>query len=53
MFESVSKKVTYLKRIAFGPLKLDEDLEEGEYRELTEEELVQLKEATGLLKDKI
>ncbi|SCN22442.1 Ribosomal small subunit pseudouridine synthase A [Clostridium sp. N3C] len=49
MFESVNKKVMYLKRISFGPLKLDENLEEGEYRELTEEELTQLKEAVGLL----
>ena len=36
MFEAVGKKVTYLKRIEFGTLPLDEDLEEGEYRELTE-----------------
>ena len=39
MFEAVGKKVTYLKRESFGGLELDEDLEEGEYRELTEEEL--------------
>lgn len=39
MFEAVDKKVVYLKRIEFGTIKLDEDLEEGEYRELTEEEL--------------
>lgn len=43
MFESLGKKVTYLKRISFGGLDLDEDLEEGEYRELTEEELNILK----------
>ncbi|OPF52102.1 16S rRNA pseudouridine(516) synthase [Clostridium baratii] len=43
MFEAVDKKVVYLKRIEFGGLSLDEDLEEGEYRELTEEELAQLK----------
>ena len=43
MFEAVGKKVTYLKRIEFGTLPLDEDLEEGEYRELTEEEIVILK----------
>ena len=43
MFEAVGKKVTYLKRIEFGTLPLDEDLEEGEYRELTEEELAILK----------
>ncbi len=39
MFESVGKKVTYLKRIAMGSLQLDEDLEPGEYRELAEEEI--------------
>lgn len=43
MFEAVGKKVVYLKRIEFGTLKLDEDLEEGEYRELTEEEIEILK----------
>ena len=43
MFEAVDKKVTYLKRIEFGTLPLDEDLEEGEYRELTDEELAILK----------
>jgi 16S rRNA pseudouridine516 synthase len=39
MFEAVGKNVTYLKREEFGGLLLDPDLEEGEYRELTEEEL--------------
>lgn len=43
MFEAVGKKVVYLKRIEFGTLKLDEDLEEGEYRELTEKEIAILK----------
>ena len=43
MFEAVDKKVTYLKRIEFGTLPLDDDLEEGEYRELTEEEVAILK----------
>ena len=42
MFESVGKKVTYLKRLSMGPLKLDEELELGEYRELTKEELAAL-----------
>ncbi|KRQ87541.1 Ribosomal large subunit pseudouridine synthase B [Caloramator mitchellensis] len=45
MFEAVGKRVIYLKRIEFGPLKLDENLEAGEYRELSEEELLMLKEA--------
>ncbi len=39
MFEARNKKVTYLKRIAMGNLKLDEGLKLGEYRELTDEEL--------------
>jgi len=39
MFESVGKKVTYLKRVAMGDLPLDPDLDLGEYRELTQEEL--------------
>ncbi|MFL7796791.1 rRNA pseudouridine synthase [Clostridium chauvoei] len=44
MFEAVGKEVVYLKRIEFATLPLDEDLEEGEYRELTEEELSVLKQ---------
>lgn len=43
MFEAVDKKVMYLQRIEFGGLKLDDELEEGEYRELTEEELAILR----------
>jgi len=43
MFESVGKTVTYLQRLEMGPLKLDETLELGEYRELTEEEVELLK----------
>lgn len=39
MFEAVGKSVLYLKRIQMGGLKLDESLELGEYRELTEEEI--------------
>ncbi|WP_338750768.1 pseudouridine synthase [Bacillus sp. FJAT-52991] len=39
MFEAVGKKVVYLQRISMGPLVLDEELELGEYRELTEEEV--------------
>lgn len=39
MFESVGKKVTYLKRMQMGHLKLDESLPLGHYRELTEAEL--------------
>lgn len=39
MFAAVGKRVVYLKRISMGPLLLDESLELGEYRELTDEEL--------------
>jgi 16S rRNA pseudouridine516 synthase len=44
MFESVGKRVIYLKRMTMGPLLLDETLELGEYRELTDEEIELLKE---------
>jgi 16S rRNA pseudouridine516 synthase len=44
MFEAVGKRVVYLKRISMGPLPLDETLELGEYRELTDEEVELLKE---------
>ncbi|WP_456273676.1 pseudouridine synthase [Bacillus sp. AK031] len=43
MFESVEKRVTYLKRMTMGPLPLDETLELGEYRELTDEEVEELR----------
>ena len=42
MFEAVGKRVTYLKRLSMGSLKLDESLDLGEYRELTPEELASL-----------
>jgi len=44
MFESVDKSVVFLRRISFGPLKLDENLCEGQYRELSEEEINLLKQ---------
>ena len=44
MFEAVDKTVIYLKRLSMGPLELDHNLELGEYRELTEEELNELLE---------
>jgi 16S rRNA pseudouridine516 synthase len=43
MFEAVGKKVAYLKRISMGPLPLDETLELGEYRELTDDEIEMLR----------
>ncbi|MFU0824751.1 pseudouridine synthase [Clostridium sp.] len=44
MFEARNKNVLYLKRIKMGNLVLDEELEEGEYRELSKEELRIIKE---------
>lgn len=44
MFLSVGKKVEQLKRVAFGPLTLPKILESGQYRSLTQEELLSLKE---------
>lgn len=43
MFQAVGKRVVYLKRIQMGPISLDETLEPGEYRELTDEEIALLK----------
>lgn len=39
MFEAVGKRVIYLKRLSMGSLQLDDQLELGEYRELTDEEV--------------
>lgn len=39
MFQAVGKEVIYLKRLSMGELKLDEGLELGEFRELTDNEL--------------
>ncbi len=44
MFEALGCRVIYLKRLSMGGLALDEDLEPGQYRPLTEEELKKLKE---------
>jgi 16S rRNA pseudouridine516 synthase len=43
MFAAFGLEVIYLKRLRMGSLLLDESLEPGEYRELTEEELAALK----------
>lgn len=42
MVESVGKKVTYLKRIKMKNLELDDSLQPGEFRELSENELFDL-----------
>nr|WP_225445653.1 pseudouridine synthase [Paenibacillus arenosi] len=46
MFESVGKHVVYLKRLTMGPLQLDSELPIGQWRELSEEELASLQQAT-------
>lgn len=45
MLEAVGNRVLTLKRVSFGPLKLDESLRPGEYRELTESEVQSLQNA--------
>ena len=42
MIDALGKKVTYLKRISFGPLILDENLALGSYRYLTDDEILKL-----------
>jgi 16S rRNA pseudouridine516 synthase len=44
MLESVNNKITYLERITFGPLALDKNLERGQWRFLTENEIKKLEE---------
>ncbi len=44
MFKAVGKEVVYLKRVAMGKLQLDEDLQLGGYRELTDHEISLLQE---------
>ena len=39
MIKYAGSRILYLKRVAIGSLKLDENLKAGEYRELSEEEL--------------
>lgn len=41
------KPVTFLKRLTFGPLTLDESLEEGAWRPLTQAETAALRSAEG------
>ncbi|MFS0930030.1 pseudouridine synthase [Enterococcus durans] len=44
MVQAVGKEVTYLKRLRMGGFLLPGSLDNGEYRELTEAELLQLQE---------
>ena len=43
MFEALGMRVTYLKRVSFGDVFLDENLKLGEYRKLTVAELNSIK----------
>ena len=48
MFAAVGHEVTALHRSAFGPLELDPGLQEGQWRELTDEEVGLLRQSAGL-----
>ena len=39
LFECVGNEVLELERLYIGQLRLDEDLEEGEYREMSDEDI--------------
>ena len=43
MIQAIGGQVTYLKRLSMGTLLLDEALEKGAFRELSEEEIADLK----------
>lgn len=43
MFQKIGTEVIYLKRLTMGTLILDENLQPGEYRKLTSQEIEQLK----------
>lgn len=47
LWEAVDLKVNRLKRVRFGPLFLDSSLAIGRHRQLTEQELSDLRNATG------
>ena len=49
MFEACGKKVVYLKRLSMGSLTLDPALPEGEWRELTGEEVLSLQRERSAL----
>ncbi len=42
MFQAAGLTVTFLKRLSMGPLVLDEELKEGQVRELTQKEVAEL-----------
>lgn len=48
MFKAVDRTVTHLHRVSVGPLKLDETLEAGAFRELKQDEITSLYRAVSL-----
>ncbi len=48
LFRSLGNRVVNLKRVKIGPIELDPSLAEGEYRELTKEEVENLKRTVKL-----
>ncbi|MBQ7153464.1 MAG: rRNA pseudouridine synthase [Clostridia bacterium] len=48
MMEAVHNQITNLERIRFGPLTLPEDLPQGHFKELSQEQIDQLKTAAGM-----
>ncbi|NPA33198.1 MAG: rRNA pseudouridine synthase, partial [Aquificae bacterium] len=48
LFKAIGRNVISLKRTRIGPLKLDENLSQGEWRELSQEEVKQLKNSVKL-----
>ena len=42
MLDALGNKITYLERISFGPLRLDEDMERGAWRYLSDDEIAAL-----------
>ena len=46
MFLHQGKTVLYLRRVAMGPIQLGDDLQEGEYRHLSEQEVAELNKIT-------
>ncbi len=51
MFAARGRTVTYLKRLSIGPIRLDDALPVGDYRELTDAEEAGLYAACNLLED--
>lgn len=45
MFEAIGSSIVKLKRVSFGGINLDPSLNEGEWRYLTDEEIITLNEA--------